>query len=116
LDFALDGNWVDICSLITSAAYIATRKYSGTSKEPLASRKTAGDFANGISLFPLFLMTLCPASSVLLDGLVQASKISLSIAGFFALAAILEGGKPVKDIRQSSPACSPTPPQHPSSP
>lgn len=48
------------------------------------------DFANGAALFPLLLLTFCPFSSSLLKGLVEASKMSLAVAGFFALLAILE--------------------------
>jgi hypothetical protein len=65
------------------------RKYCGIATKFL-SRPTGFDFANGVALFPLLILTLSVFSSHLVDSLVQASKISLSVAGAFALLAILE--------------------------
>jgi hypothetical protein len=54
------------------------------------SKQTGTDFANGAALFPLFLMVCSVASSALIKSLVDASKMSLAVAGCFALFAILE--------------------------
>ncbi|MDN4052886.1 hypothetical protein QPK32_07340 [Massilia sp. YIM B02763] len=48
------------------------------------------DFANGTALFPLLVLTFCPLSSGLVSGLVDANKMTLAVAGFFALLAVLE--------------------------
>lgn len=56
----------------------------------LFSKQTGLDFANGAALFPLFVMSLSVISSALLKGLVESSKMSLAVAGLFALLAILE--------------------------
>jgi hypothetical protein len=85
-----DGNWVDICSLATGVLYIVVARCRRKHKLPLLHRKTGIDFANGAALFPLLLMTTSVVSSGLVKGLVDASKMSLSVAGFFAILAILE--------------------------
>ena len=59
-------------------------------KTKLISKMTGMDFANGVALFPLLILTFCVLSSQLIKSLVDASKMSLSVAGFFALLAILE--------------------------
>jgi hypothetical protein len=89
---SIDGNWVDIGSFITGFIYIIWLRCSGSRTVPFLSKNTAFDFANGLSVFPLILLTLSPIASVLMKGLVDASKISLGVAGMFSLFAILEDG------------------------
>lgn len=86
----IDGNRVDIGSFITGAVYIAWPRCCGVRSAPVLSKQTAFDFASGLSIFPLLLLTLSPVASVLMKGLVDASKISLGVAGTFSLFAILE--------------------------
>lgn len=86
----IDGNWIDICSIFTGFVYVYyRRKHCGVTTK-LLSKTTGFDFANGVALFPLGLLTLSVISSHLVASLVEASKISLSVAGAFALLAILE--------------------------
>lgn len=86
----IDGNWIDICSIFSGLLYVGyRRKYCGITTK-LLSRPTGMDFANGVALFPLFLLTFSVLSSHIVKNLVEASKISLSVAGAFALLAILE--------------------------
>lgn len=89
-EFPIDGNWVDIGSLATGLLYIVIRKIRRRSKNKLISKQTGIEFANGAALFPLLVMCGSVLSSGLIKGLVEASKISLSVAGFFAILAILE--------------------------
>lgn len=86
----IDGNWVDICSLASGLIYVVYRKIRRPTRTKWASKSTGIDFANGAAIFPLLVLTFCVLSSELVTGLVQASKMSLSTAGFFALLAILD--------------------------
>lgn len=70
--------------------YTVVQRCRGKAKGRLVSKQTGLDFANGTALFPLMIMACCALSSELIKSLVEASKISLSIAGLFALIAILE--------------------------
>jgi hypothetical protein len=98
---SIDGNWVDIGSFITGFVYIIWLRCRGSRTVPFLSKNTAFDFANGLSVFPLILLTLSPIASVLMKGLVDASKISLGVAGVFSLFAILEDGTSSKKVRPS---------------
>jgi hypothetical protein len=69
---------------------MAWRSWRARGKRNFISRRTAFDFANGIALFPQTLMLLCVLSTTIIDGLVAASKLSLCVAGSFALIALLE--------------------------
>lgn len=89
-EFPIDGNWVDIGSLGTGLIYTIYSIIKNRDHTKLFSKQTGFSFANGIALFPLLIMTFSVMSSALIKGLVEASKISLSAAGFFALLAILE--------------------------
>lgn len=86
----IDGNWVDIGSAITGFVYIVTCQIRRKGRVGLISKQTGLDFANGAALFPLMIMSCSVLSSKLVSGLVEASKMSLSVAGVFALLAILE--------------------------
>ena len=88
----VDGNWVDICSFISGIFYLVFQKYRPASlcKKPFLSKQTGLDFANGAALFPLLILTLSVLSSEFVRSLMDASRMSLSIAGFFSIMAILE--------------------------
>lgn len=86
----IDGNWVDIGSAATGFIYIVICKFRRQGRVSLISKQTGLDFANGAALFPLLIMSCSVLSSKLVGGLVEASKMSLSVAGVFALLAILE--------------------------
>jgi len=88
--FPIDGNWVDVGSLMTGFVHAIYRHAVRARKARLVSRTTGLDFATGIALFPMVLLTFSVISSALVNSVLQASKISLSIAGFIALLAILE--------------------------
>jgi hypothetical protein len=88
--FAFDGNWVDVGSIVTGAVYIGLQRFRRATPVRLISKETGTDFANGTALFPLLVLTVCPLSTGLVNGLVEASKMTLAVAGFFALLAVLE--------------------------
>lgn len=84
----IDGNWVDVGSLVTALLY-AFWKAKKCSRKKI-SKATAVDIANGASFFPLLLLGLSIFSSRLLTELMQANKLILSVAGLCALLAMLE--------------------------
>lgn len=86
----IDGNWVDMCSLVVALTY-ALWKANRRSPKKFVSRSTSLDVANGTSLFPLLLLGLSLISSKLLNELMHANKLILSVAGICALLAMLEG-------------------------
>jgi hypothetical protein len=76
--------------MITGLLYVPIQMYRRPVAVRLISKATGLDFANGMTLFPLLIMAVCPISSGLVKGLLEASKATLTIAGVFALLAILE--------------------------
>jgi hypothetical protein len=88
--FAFDGNWVDCGSFACGVIYAAWQAWRERERRRFVSRATAFDFANGVALLPQSLMLLCVLSTTIIDGLIEASKLSLCIAGGFALIALLE--------------------------
>lgn len=85
----VDGNWVDIASVICALLF-ALVKYQQRGRQKWVSKITAYDFATGTSLFPMLMLTVSVFSSTLLTELLQANKLTLSVAGLIALLSILE--------------------------
>ena len=88
--FSIDGNWVDICSVLTGIAHIPYRRHGDNNNGKLISKTTGLHFAVGVAIFPQFVLTFCVFSSQLELSLLATSNLSLSVAGFFALMALLE--------------------------
>ena len=88
--FSIDGNWLDVCSFLAGIVHIAYRRYGNVNNRNLISTTTAIQYATGVAIFPQLLLTFCVFSSQLERSLLAASKISLSVAGVFALVALLE--------------------------
>lgn len=87
--FHIDGNWVDLASVITAALFVLAKHFAlGRSK--LVTKRAAYDFATGTSLFPMLMLALSVFSSELLQSLLESNKLTLSVAGFIALFSILE--------------------------
>lgn len=91
----IDGNWIDILSIISGVIYVYYKRQcqSGLTKAKkykLISRKTGIDFGNGVALFPLLVLPLASISSEILTSLSGASKITIAMAGVFGVLAILE--------------------------
>ncbi len=91
----IDGNVIDVGSFSCGFLYILYRRFSIKSlpikkQYPLKSKRTGFDFANGISLFPLLILVFSAISSEILDLITDSSALTMSVAGFFGLIAILE--------------------------
>jgi hypothetical protein len=92
-EWGIDGNWIDVCSLLIAVVFAVYkfRKARGAGgAQKLFSKKTGLDIANGTAFFPLFLLGLSIFSSRLTHELLGSNKLVLSIAGLFALFALLE--------------------------
>lgn len=85
----IDGNWIDITSFCTAIAYAV---FNSIRRRPhkLISRATSIDLANGTSIFPLLVLGFSFLSTKLLNELLHANKLILSVAGLCALLAMLE--------------------------
>jgi hypothetical protein len=98
----VDGNWVDICSILTALAYVGWqwKKRPRGTRGPFICRDIGIEFVNAASIFPLVLLTLSFVSSKFTEALLSGNKIILSIAGGFALFALLEDRKSVALLAQ----------------
>ena len=85
----IDGAWFDIASILVALSYAVYRKLR-FGNHRWTSRETGIDVANGVSLFPLFMLTVASFSTEALHTLLSSSKIILSVAGIVALLAILD--------------------------
>jgi hypothetical protein len=88
--FSIDGNWVDMCSVLAGMAHIAYRRHGFSDSGKLISKMTGIYFTTGVAIFPQVILTFCVFSSQLERSLLTTSNISLSVAGFCALMALLE--------------------------
>ncbi|WP_123692013.1 hypothetical protein [Allostella humosa] len=61
-----------------------------TDPAPLLKAATGVEIAKATALFPLIILAASVCSSWLTQELMQANKITLSIAGFVALFAVLD--------------------------
>ncbi|AJC18274.1 hypothetical protein NA29_24135 [Pandoraea sputorum] len=102
LDIKFDANWVDCGAAISGISYVAwqtwrTRQHGV--RRPIA---ISHDFAFGVAFFPQLLLLICVMSSTIVDGLVNASRISLCVAGSYALGAMWDAqfvGRSCRDRR-----------------
>ncbi|MCT9812415.1 hypothetical protein N0K08_17365 [Acidovorax sp. Be4] len=99
----VDGNWVDICSILTALAYVGWQwqKRPKVGRGPFICRDIGIEFVNAASIFPLVLLTLSFVSSKFTEALLSGNKIILSIAGGFALFALLEDRKSPSVVLQA---------------
>lgn len=88
-EWGLDGNWVDACSLLVAVIY-AVYKSMRFKKCKLISKQTGFNVANGAALFPLLMLGLSIFSARLMQELLSANKLILSVAGLVALLSLLE--------------------------
>ena len=88
--FSIDGNWIDMCSVLAGIANIAYRRHGNDDSGKLISKTTGIHFATGIAIFPQLPLTFCVFSSQLEHSLLATSNICLSVAGFCALMALPE--------------------------
>jgi hypothetical protein len=108
----IDGNWVDDCSFLIGAVWAVARYVRrrqlpeaarrGTSRlrhrpqsgraanQRFFSRATTADIFNGVCIFPLCILATSIFSDWLLDALLLANRLMLSVAGVAALFDVLE--------------------------
>jgi hypothetical protein len=86
----VDGGWMDCLSLFSALIYAEWRRSKHTPPRKIICRETGVDIANGVSIFPLFILSLSSVSSFMLKNLQGSNKLILSVAGIVALLAILE--------------------------
>lgn len=86
----LDGSWLDGMSLLCAIAYAEVKRRKRVTHRKIICKETGIDIANGVGIFPLFVLALTTFSSVMLSKLLEANKLILSVAGVVALLAILD--------------------------
>ncbi|HEY3596930.1 MAG TPA: hypothetical protein VGL08_05360 [Paraburkholderia sp.] len=97
----IDGNWVDDGSFLMAvgwavARYVRRRRSpprqarSRRSVNPFFGKATATDVANGVCIFPLCILATSLFSDWLLEALLMANRLILSVAGVAALFGVLE--------------------------
>ncbi len=98
----IDGNWIDDCSFVMAASWAVARYWKGRrlppgrsarlkrSPNPFFCKATAVDVANGVCIFPLCILAMSLFSDWLLNALLMANRLILSVAGVAALFGVLE--------------------------
>lgn len=98
----IDGNWIDIASLIVGIVYAVLRWRKFSEAQKFISRETGIDIGNGVSFLPLFLLSTSIFSSSWLNELLTANKLILPVAGITALFAMLEDWNEMSSPSSSS--------------
>lgn len=84
-----DGNWIDCVSAVVAVFFMLAQKRR-KEIDKWTDRRLASYIATGIGLFPVLILALSIVSTDLLHELLKASRVTLFIAGTFALLAMLE--------------------------
>lgn len=80
--------WVDLVTVLCAGVF-AYFKHKHAIEGRLISKQTAYNFSTGTSLFPMVMLCLS-LSDFMLQSLLKANKLTLTIAGIVALLSILE--------------------------
>lgn len=88
LDIKFDANWVDCGAAISGISYVAWQTWRTRRQGVRRPIAISHDFAFGVAFFPQWLLLICVMSSTIVDGLANASRISLCVAGSYALGAM----------------------------
>ncbi len=84
-------DWVDVGTFIVAGVYASYKAMrAGFDLRPTTFGRYILD---GSALFPLILLSMSVFSRHLIEDLLSASRVTLSIAGSFALLAILESDR-----------------------
>lgn len=86
-----DGNWVDVVSFIVGIIYASIKRHQANI--PWCSKSIGLHLANGIGLFPMVLLILGVFSKLAVVQLLESSRLTLAVAGVFALLAMLDDSK-----------------------
>lgn len=85
---SFESGWFDILSLLVAIGYALNQ--ASKKKLKLISRETGLEVANGVSLFPLFMLVIAGFYGPALSAVLHSNKLILCVAGIVALLAILE--------------------------
>jgi hypothetical protein len=89
-------DWVDVATFVTAGAYVLYRRWRRHS--PMRLRVAARHMMDGSAVFPLALLSVSVFSRHAVEALLASSRVTLSIAGLFALLSVLsdddDGGAP----------------------
>jgi len=86
----IDGNWIDIGAVLVGLVLAWYRWARQNPRPKFVSVKVGLDIVNLLAVFPLFILAFAFLSRPLVLQLMEASRITLSIAGCVALFAVLE--------------------------
>ena len=81
-------DWVDVGTIVFAFLYVGSRVARNWPIRP-ATSTIARSAMDGAAVFPLLLLTLAVFSRHAVEGLLEASRPTLSLAGFFALLSVL---------------------------
>ena len=85
-------DWVDVGTIVFAFVYVAYRVVRKWPERPVAMT-VARNAMDGAAVFPLLLLTVAVFSRHAIEGLLEASRPTLSLAGFFALLSVLSDDK-----------------------
>lgn len=87
----LDGSWIDFVTFVVAVIFTAFKFFRiRNTQKKFFSKATGYDLMTGTSIFPLVLLGGSAFSSNILQMLLGSNKLLMSVAGLFALLALLE--------------------------
>jgi hypothetical protein len=93
-------NWIDVCTFLVAVIFAAWKWLRTPSPRKL--RSLGRHVMDGSAVFPLMMLTIAVLSRHAIDGLLSASRPTLSIAGFFSLLAVLEDDSQIDVDKKSN--------------
>lgn len=87
-----DGNWVDCGAVLQGFCVCLARLWKAHRAGRVCPLASANHFAQGVALFPQYVLVTCVFSSSLMEALADASRASLSVAGGYAVGAMIAAG------------------------
>lgn len=86
-EFVLDGSWVDMWTLGVAAVYTGLRRFVCRS---FGGEAIMYDISHGVTIFPMLLLSATAFSTTAIHTLMTGNKLVISLAGLFALLALLK--------------------------
>jgi hypothetical protein len=84
----LDGNWVDIGTILVAALYALLRGMISCSK--MSIEGVVSDVSYGVSIFPMLLLSTAAFSSAPITALMSGNRVIISLAGLFSLIVLVK--------------------------
>jgi hypothetical protein len=87
-----DGHWIDSCTLLFSLLFAIWRysRRKESPRPPFFQKQTGKDFLDGAVIFPLAVLIICPISSDITKSVLDSTRLTLAVAGFVAIMAVME--------------------------